>query len=396
MVDIVLSKVCKSFKDSNIIKDIDLTIEDGKCTVLVGPSGCGKSTVLRLICGLEDVSSGDIFIGDRLVNDVPPASRGLAMVFQSYALYPHMTVFENMAFALQVRKLKKDEIEERVTNAAKVLKIDHLLHRKPKELSGGQRQRVAIGRAIVRNPFAFLFDEPLSNLDSALRCQMRYELAKLKEQLKTTMIYVTHDQAEAMTLADKIVVMRDGIIEQEGSPLELYTSPVNTFVAKFIGSSEMNILELSFLEHSGKLSVFRLNSGEEVSFHSNEKLNFKTGAKYFLGIRPEDIEIQSQDTIFFGNRLDGVVLLSENLGGEGYIHVKLSDGTQVSVKAKKTIKECPGDSVRLGYVFDKCYLFDENGKTILGQNGVVNCIDIKSDDASSMNCTDYSCGSKKK
>jgi len=378
MADIVLSKVCKSFRDSSIIKDIDLTIEDGKCTVLVGPSGCGKSTVLRLICGLEDPTSGDIFIGDRLVNDVPPASRGIAMVFQSYALYPHMTVFQNMAFALQVRKLKKNEIEERVVNAAKVLKIDHLLHRKPKELSGGQRQRVAIGRAIVRNPFAFLFDEPLSNLDSALRCQMRYELAKLKEQLKTTMVYVTHDQAEAMTLADKIVVMRDGIIEQEGSPLELYASPVNTFVAKFIGSSEMNIFDISFVQHSGKLSVFKLNGGEEVSFPRVENLEFEAGGKYLLGIRPEDVEIQSQDMIFFGNRLDGVNLLSENLGGEGYIHVNLKDGTQISVKAKKTIKESPGSKVRLGYAFDKCYLFDKNGRTVLGQDGAVSYSD-KSD-----------------
>lgn len=371
MADIVLSKVCKSFKENSIIKDIDLTIEDGKCTVLVGPSGCGKSTVLRLICGLEDVTSGDVFIGDRLVNDVPPASRGIAMVFQSYALYPHMTVFENMAFALQVRKLKKDAIEERVLAAAKVLKIDHLLHRKPKELSGGQRQRVAIGRAIVRNPFAFLFDEPLSNLDSALRCQMRYELAKLKVQLKTTMVYVTHDQAEAMTLADKIVVMREGIIEQEGSPLDLYLSPVNTFVAKFIGSSEMNILNISFVQHSGKLSIFKLDSGEEVSFNRVENLDFEVGLKYFLGIRPEDIEVHQHDMIFFGNRLDGVILLSENLGGEGYLHVNLRDGTQISVKSKKTIKECTGNNVRLGYAFDKCYLFDENGNTILGQSKTI-------------------------
>ena len=206
MASIVLKNICKSYRDSSIIKNVDLAIEDGECTVLVGPSGCGKSTVLRLICGLETPDSGEIYIGDNYVNDIPPAGRGLAMVFQSYALYPHMTVFENMAFALKVRKLKSAEIEGRVLIAAQILKIDHLLQRKPKELSGGQRQRVAIGRAIVRNPYAFLFDEPLSNLDSALRCQMRYELARLKAQLKTTMIYVTHDQSEAMTLADKIVL----------------------------------------------------------------------------------------------------------------------------------------------------------------------------------------------
>ncbi|MDR1333767.1 MAG: ATP-binding cassette domain-containing protein, partial [Holosporaceae bacterium] len=190
MASIILKNVSKSFKESSVIKEVDLVMEDGECTVLVGPSGCGKSTILRLICGLEEADSGEIYIGSQLVNDISPAGRGIAMVFQSYALYPHMTVFENMAFALQVRKFTKNEIEKRVTNTAKTLKIDHLLHRKPKELSGGQRQRVAIGRAIVRNPYAFLFDEPLSNLDSALRCQMRYELAKLKAQLKTTMIYV--------------------------------------------------------------------------------------------------------------------------------------------------------------------------------------------------------------
>jgi ABC-type sugar transport system ATPase subunit len=341
-------------------------MEDGKCTVLVGPSGCGKSTILRLICGLEEVTSGDVFIGDNLVNDVPPAGRGLAMVFQSYALYPHMTVFENMAFALKVRKLKKDEIENHVVATAKILKIDHLLRRTPKELSGGQRQRVAIGRAIVRNPFAFLFDEPLSNLDTSLRCQMRYELAKLKVQLNTTMVYVTHDQAEAMTLADKIVVMRDGVIEQEGTPLELYNSPVNTFVAKFIGSSEMNILEVEFVRHTGKLSTFRLQTtGEEVSFlHKN--LEHTDGAKYFLGIRPEDIEIIPKDALIFANRLDGTISLYENFGGEGYVHVTLGDGKGISVKTKKNIAEQPGNPVRLGYAMEKCYLFDEKGNTIFG------------------------------
>ncbi len=367
MASIVLKNVSKSFRNNSTIKNIDLNIEDGKCTVLVGPSGCGKSTVLRLICGLEEATSGDIFIGDRLVNDIPPANRGIAMVFQSYALYPHMTVFENMAFALQVRKLKKNEIEERVVKTANTLKIDHLLDRKPKELSGGQRQRVAIGRAIVRNPFAFLFDEPLSNLDSALRCQMRYELAKLKAKLQTTMVYVTHDQAEAMTLADKIVVMRDGIIEQEGSPLELYKSPKNMFVAKFIGSSEMNIAELSFVQDSGKLSIFKLTTGEEVSFNRIDGVNFQTESKYFLGIRPEDIEIQSQDSIFFGNKLDGTVSLLENLGGDGYFHISLKNERQITVKIKKNIEENVGDTVKLGYAIENSYLFDEHGNTILGK-----------------------------
>ncbi|GHU16417.1 sugar ABC transporter ATP-binding protein [Alphaproteobacteria bacterium] len=366
MASIVLKNVSKSFRESEIIKDINLNIEDGKCTVLVGPSGCGKSTILRLICGLEEASSGDILIGNQCVNDVPPAGRGLAIVFQSYALYPHMTVFENMAFALKVRKLKKDVIEERVLEAAKILKIEHLVDRKPKELSGGQRQRVAIGRAIVRNPYAFLFDEPLSNLDSGLRCQMRYELAKLKEQLQTTMVYVTHDQAEAMTLADKIVVMRDGVIEQEGSPLELYNSPVNTFVAKFIGSSEMNIIGVKFIKNNDDSSVFELPSREKVSLRLENGVKFSQSKKYQLGIRPEDIEIQSGNAVFMGNKLNGTVSLSENLGGEGYIHVTLTDGSALSIKAQKSISEQPGDSVCLGIKAHKCYLFDEQGRSIFG------------------------------
>ncbi|MDR2724020.1 MAG: ABC transporter ATP-binding protein [Holosporaceae bacterium] len=367
MASIVLKNVSKCFSDSRVIKDINLAIEDGKCTVLVGPSGCGKSTILRLICGLEEISSGNIFIGDKCVNSVPPSGRGLAMVFQSYALYPHMTVFENMAFALQVRKLKKDAIEERVLEAAKILKIDHLMNRKPKELSGGQRQRVAIGRAIVRNPYAFLFDEPLSNLDTALRCQMRYELAKLKEQLQTTMVYVTHDQAEAMTLADKIVVIRDGVIEQEGSPLELYNSPVNTFVAKFIGSSEMNILEVDFVKSDENLSVFKLLSGHEFLLKSRGNIELSKLNKYAIGIRPEDIEVQSADTQFAGNKLNGIVCLAENLGGDGYVHVMLDNKSQLSIKVRRNITEKPGDHVYLGIKIEKCYLFDEKGNTILSQ-----------------------------
>jgi ABC-type sugar transport system ATPase subunit len=332
----------------------------------VGPSGCGKSTILRLICGLEEADGGEIYIGDRLANDIPPAGRGIAMVFQSYALYPHMTVFENMAFALQVRKFTKNEIEKRVTNTAKTLKIDHLLHRKPKELSGGQRQRVAIGRAIVRNPYAFLFDEPLSNLDSALRCQMRYELAKLKAQLKTTMIYVTHDQSEAMTLADKIIVMRDGIVEQVGSPLELYNSPVNMFVAKFIGSSEMNILPISFLKSMGKLSIFQTQTEEPISLHTKSDTEYTPEAKYYLGIRPENIEILANDSFFHGNKLNGTIFLSENLGGEGFIHVTLKDGTQMVVKSRKIITDPVGSVVRLGFNYENCYLFDGNCNTIFG------------------------------
>jgi len=364
MASIKLEGVSKSFRDSSIIKNVNLTIEDGQCTVLVGPSGCGKSTVLRLICGLEDADSGNIYIGDRLVNDVPPASRGIAMVFQSYALYPHMTVFENMSFALQVRKLSKDEIQKRVEEAAKILKIDHLLERKPKELSGGQRQRVAIGRAIVRNPYAFLFDEPLSNLDYSLRCQMRYELAKLKAQLKTTMVYVTHDQSEAMTLADKIVVMHDGIIEQQGTPLEIYNSPVNIFVAQFIGSSKMNIFPVTFEGQNGNMSNFKLETGEIVSI--DKKLNLEKGSKYLFGVRPEDLDVVVKNAKSSGNRLDGEIVLAENLGGEGFVHVCLKNGYQIMSKSKKAVLEKIGEKARLSFGCDRCYLFDEQGKTISG------------------------------
>ena len=364
MASINLRGINKSFRDSPIIRNVDLTIEDGQCTVLVGPSGCGKSTILRLICGLEDVDSGEVYIGDRLVNDVPPASRGIAMVFQSYALYPHMTVFENMSFALQVRKLKKDEIRRRVEGAARILKIDHLLQRKPKELSGGQRQRVAIGRAIVRNPFAFLFDEPLSNLDYSLRCQMRYEIAKLKAQLKTTMVYVTHDQSEAMTLADKIVVMHDGIIEQQGTPLEVYNSPVNTFVAQFIGSSKMNIFPVTFEGRKGNMSNFKLKTGEIVSI--NKKLDLEKGTKYLFGIRPEDLDVVAQNVKISGNTLNGEVVLAENLGGEGFVYVCLKDGYQIMSKSKKTVMEQVGEKARLAFGYDRCYLFDDKGKTICG------------------------------
>jgi multiple sugar transport system ATP-binding protein len=354
-------------------------MEDGECTVLVGPSGCGKSTILRLICGLEIADDGDIFIGGRCVNDMSPANRGIAMVFQSYALYPHMTVAENMSFALQVRKLKKDEIERRVSETARILKIDHLLHRRPKELSGGQRQRVAIGRAIVRNPYAFLFDEPLSNLDYTLRCQMRYELARLKAQLSTTMIYVTHDQAEAMTLADKIVVMRDGSVEQISTPLELYNSPVNIFVAKFIGSSEMNILPVSFVNNTEELLVFQTQTEEQVFFRLRDEFRFSAGRKYYAGFRPENVRVLTPEEDFLGNKVDGTVVLSENLGGEGFIHVILKDGTQVVARTEQNVNYQVGKQIRLGFCIDVSYLFDENGNAIFGidQNRTFQAAEIR-------------------
>ena len=255
MADVDMRSVSKSFGDNEVIHSVDLQVEDNEFMVFVGPSGCGKSTLLRLIAGLEDVNQGEISIGGERVEHLPPAKRGIAMVFQSYALYPHMTVFENMSFGLRLAKAKKDFIQQRVQEAAEVLQITELLQRKPKELSGGQRQRVAIGRAIVREPKVFLFDEPLSNLDAKLRVQMRIELTKLHQKLNATMIYVTHDQVEAMTMADKIVVLRDGYVEQIGRPLDLYHNPANLFVAGFIGSPAMNMME-------GKISGISDNSLE--------------------------------------------------------------------------------------------------------------------------------------
>jgi multiple sugar transport system ATP-binding protein len=261
VAEVRLTNVQKSFGDVQVLRDINLEIRDGEFVVFVGPSGCGKSTLLRVIAGLEDITAGDLFIGGRRVNDVPPAERGIAMVFQSYALYPHMTLFDNMAFGLKLAKMPTDEIDKAVHGAAKILNIDHLLGRKPKALSGGQRQRVAIGRAIVREPEVFLFDEPLSNLDAALRVRMRYEFAKLHENLKTTMVYVTHDQVEAMTLANRIVVLSTGKIEQVGGPLELYEYPENIFVAGYIGSPKMNFVEAEVVSGDAAAATIRLKTG---------------------------------------------------------------------------------------------------------------------------------------
>ena len=289
MGQITLEKVTKSFGDVEVIPPLDLTIHDGEFTVFVGPSGCGKSTLLRLIAGLEDITSGTIKIDGTDATNIPPAKRGLAMVFQSYALYPHMTVRKNIAFPLRMAKLEQAEIDKRVAGAAEVLNLTDYLDRRPGQLSGGQRQRVAIGRAIVREPAAFLFDEPLSNLDAALRVGMRLEIGELHKRLETTMIYVTHDQVEAMTMADKIVVLRAGNIEQVGSPLELYRSPQNIFVAGFIGSPKMNFIE-----------------GDEASKH---------GAKT-IGVRPEHISVSEADGVW-----SGVVGVSEHLGSDTFFHV---------------------------------------------------------------------------
>ena len=308
MAGLILRNVAKSYEATKVIESIDLEIKDGEFVVFVGPSGCGKSTLLRMIAGLEEISSGTITIGDQIVNEVAPAKRGVSMVFQTYALYPHMTVYKNMAFGLKQAKTPKDEIDQRVRNAAEILEISSLLDRTPKALSGGQRQRVAIGRAIVREPEVFLFDKPLSNLDAALRVQTRIEIARLHERLGTTMIYVTHDQVEAMTLADKIVVLRDGNIEQIGSPIELYRNPSNMFVAQFIGSPKMNFFDSDDLTDAGRALI---NSRADI-----------------LGIRPEHFIIVPTGS----GVIQGKPNLVEPLGEYALVHCETVRGSPFIVK----------------------------------------------------------------
>ena len=357
MAEVKLSGVGKAYGEVQILKGIDLHIRDGEFMVFVGPSGCGKSTLLRTIAGLEDITEGTLTIGDKVVNDVPPAERGIAMVFQSYALYPHMNLFDNMAFGLKLAGVPKAEIERSVTQAAKVLHIEHLLERKPKDLSGGQRQRVAIGRAIVRKPEVFLFDEPLSNLDTALRVKMRYEFAKLHEEFKTTMVYVTHDQVEAMTLADRIVVLQAGCIEQVGSPLTLYEHPCNLFVAGFIGSPGMNVLDAVVVEADSSHAVVRCGGGELIRCAVNAP-NAKAGDKVKLGIRPEHLRAGLAE-----NALATTVTFVESLGSMTYAycsHAGAADVITCAVDA--TLRLRNGESLSLAVPTEKAYLFDAEGR----------------------------------
>ena len=353
MASVQLSNVHKSFDGVAVLKDINLEVCDGEFMVFVGPSGCGKSTLLRTIAGLEEITSGALKIGDRVVNDVAPAERGIAMVFQSYALYPHMNLFDNMAFGLQLAKLSKDEIAKAVHSAAKTLNIDHLLDRKPKALSGGQRQRVAIGRAIVRKPDVFLFDEPLSNLDAALRVRMRYEFAKLHDELKTTMIYVTHDQVEAMTLADRIVVLRDGRIEQVGAPLELYANPVNQFVAGFIGSPRMNFLSAELTSSDASHAMVKLDDGAMIRCNVNASAA-KVGDKVVLGLRPEHLQVGATS-----NALQVAVTFVESLGSSTQAYATFPGAEEaLTVSLDGATKLSKGQSVSLGISPESCYLFD--------------------------------------
>ncbi len=322
MAQVELNHVMKSFGKTDVIRDVNLEINKGEFVVFVGPSGCGKSTLLRLIAGLETLSSGEIIIADRPVMDLPPSERGIAMVFQSYALYPHMTVYHNMAFSLSLQKMSKAEIKERVEAAAKILQMEHLLDRRPAALSGGQRQRVAIGRAIVRNPDVFLFDEPLSNLDAALRHETRVEIAKLHKQLGATTVYVTHDQVEAMTLADKIVVLKDGQVMQVGAPMELFNRPANEFVASFLGSPKMNFFEGKLGTIAGDTSTAAF-AGEGIACDGVRLVsqNKAQGAAAKLGIRPQHLRLDPN------GQLSGTITLIERLGTETVVELNNADNT---------------------------------------------------------------------
>ena len=360
MAHVQLAKVQKAFGDIQILRDIDLEIRDGEFMVFVGPSGSGKSTLLRTIAGLEDITGGTLSIGGKVVNDLPPADRGIAMVFQSYALYPHMNLYDNMAFGLKIAKVDKAEIHRLVHQAAKILNIEHLLDRKPKALSGGQRQRVAIGRAIVRKPEVFLFDEPLSNLDAALRVRMRYEFAKLHEDLKTTMIYVTHDQVEAMTLADRIVVLAAGRIEQVGSPLELYEHPDNVFVAGFIGSPKMNFLEATVASADSGAAIVRLQSGAQIRCVVDAS-RAAAGDKVTLGVRPEHFEAAAPGAT--DNVIATSVTFVESLGSTTHAYCDYPGAAETLVcELDGATRLRNGAPLSLAVPAARTYLFDAAGQ----------------------------------
>ena len=354
MANISINTINKYYGDVHVIKDISLEIKSQSFTVLVGPSGCGKSTMLRMIAGLEDINSGTISINGQIVNDLPPKERNIAMVFQSYALYPHMTVFDNMAFGLKLEKRSKDEINERVQEAARILQIEDYLHRKPKQLSGGQRQRVAIGRAITRKPKVFLFDEPLSNLDAALRVQMRVELAKLHDQLNATMVYVTHDQTEAMTLADDIVVLDEGIVSQNGSPMEMYNNPKNLFVGGFIGSPKMNFISSKILSSNDNSTEVDLFGSSKISIPKTSS-NTSDGNDVQLGIRPEHLLINQEGDASWESK----VFVVEKLGSGTFIYLE-KEGEPLVVETEGDSNIKVGDTVKVGFTASRCHLFDQN------------------------------------
>ena len=356
MANIKFSKVHKSFGSNKIISDFNLEGKEDEFLVLVGPSGCGKSTLLRMIAGLEKIDEGEIHINDQLINTLHPSKRQTAMVFQSYALYPHMNVYENMSFGLKIEKKSKEEIETKVMHAAKILKIEELLERKPKQLSGGQRQRVAIGRAITRKPKVFLFDEPLSNLDAALRVQMRVELAKLHNELEATMIYVTHDQTEAMTLADDIVVLDTGIVSQKGSPLQLYDKPNNMFVGGFIGSPKMNFISSKITSKSGNATEVDLMGMSKITV-PKMSASSSEGDSVTLGIRPEHVLV-NQDS---DGTWESKVFVVEKLGSGTFLYLE-KDGEPLVAETEGHSDIKVGDTVKVGFPSNRCHLFDSSNQ----------------------------------
>ena len=360
MAAVTLSGVDKSFGDTKVIRSVDLAIDDGEFCVFVGPSGCGKSTLLRLIAGLEDVTSGSIEIGGQDVTRLPPSARGVAMVFQSYALYPHMKVADNITFGLRTARTERGETSRRLARAADMLQLGELLDRKPAQLSGGQRQRVAIGRAIVRDPQVFLFDEPLSNLDAALRTQMRIEIGGLHADLGTTMIYVTHDQIEAMTMADKIVVLNGGRVEQVGAPLELYQRPANLFVAGFIGSPKMNFVSTRVVESGGGLTRVELPGGGDIGVPS-QGARIARGSPVVMGIRPEHLSLGNG----FGGHILGRLRLVEHLGAETILYVDLPGEEQIVVRAGGMARYKAGEEIRVAVSATAIHLFDPSGPALV-------------------------------
>ena len=360
MASLQLKNIYKRYSGGvTAVSDFSLDIADKEFVILVGPSGCGKSTTLRMIAGLEEISEGELYIGDKLMNDIAPKDRDIAMVFQNYALYPHMTVFENMAFGLKLRKTPKDEIKKRVQEAARILDIEHLLERKPKALSGGQRQRVALGRAIVREPKVFLMDEPLSNLDAKLRVQMRSEISKLHHRLQTTFIYVTHDQTEALTMGTRIVVMKDGIMQQVDSPQELYNNPVNMFVAGFIGSPQMNFCDAVIAEENGAVCVKFGSNTIALTPEKAEKAKAYIGQTVVMGIRPEDL-YDDADSIekFASSVVSAEVEVTEMMGAETYLYVVI-DGMNFIARVKPDSTAEVNSVIKLALDTSKIHIFDK-------------------------------------